>query len=156
MIGYFTDLAEANALIAAKRFETEAWDDIPTDPKKEACLWQAYDRIFYSKEFILPTPAEATVDDMVVLKKGQMEMAYYLALLLASEDRRKGIQAQGTIEAGVVKEKYKEGALNDTPIPPFVRDLLCGYLAGTAPVEFGMENLCRDEEEEVDTDVCDI
>ena len=154
-IGYFGDLAEANAQIAAYRLETEAWDGLPSDAKKEACLNQAYDRLYYSKEFILPTLAEATATELPTLKKAQGEMAYYLALKLG-EDRRKGIQAQGVIEAGVVKETYSEAALKETPIPPFVRDLLCGYLAGTAPVEGGLIDVGRDENYGVDTKVVDL
>jgi hypothetical protein len=152
-IGYFGDLAEANALIAAERLDTDPWDEVPSNPKKEACLLQAFNRIFYSKEFILPTLAEADVDELVVLKKAQAEMAFYLALHASDEDRRKGLQAQATTEAGIVKEKYQQDKLYDTPLPPFVRDLLCAYLAGDPGVEFGVIDLARDENESVHTKV---
>lgn len=155
-IGYFGDLAEASALIAATRLETGDWDDIPTDPKKEACLVQAYDRIYFSKEFILPKLSEATVTELPTLKKAQAEMAYYIAGHSPDEDRRKGLQAQGVQEAGIVKEVYDKDKLYDTPIPPFVRDLLCAYLAGVAPVEFGIVDIGRDENEGVDYDPVDL
>jgi len=154
-IGYFTDLAAATALLLAERMDIEAWSAIPTNAKKESCLLQAYNRIYYSKEFILPTLAEATADDLEKLTRAQAEMAYYLALHAPDEDRRKGLQAQATVEAGVVKEKYDSAKLYDTPIPPFVRDLLCAYSSEVPPTEFGAVDIQRDENESVDTKVDD-
>jgi len=155
-MSYFINLADANAQIAARKFDTAPWDEIPTDAAKLACLAQAYDRIYYSKEFILPTYAEASVADLVVLQKAQIEMAFYLAIHASDEDRRKGLQAQATVGAGIVKETYDKDKLYDTPIPPFVRDLLCAYLAGDPGQEFGAVDLCRDENESVGTKVCDF
>jgi len=152
--GYFTDLAEAQTYFTDERMVTEAWDDVPA-LKKEPLLVHAYNRLYYSKEFILPTLLEATVDELPVLQKAQAEMAYYLALHIADEDRRKGLQAQATVEAGVVKEKYDQAKLYDTPIPPFVRDLLCAYSSEVPPTEFGAVDIQRDENESVDTKVDD-
>ena len=152
-IGYLGDLAEGDALIAAERLDYEAWSDIAVDARREACLLQAFNRIYYSREFVLPTLLEATVAELPVLKRAQCEMAYYLAIHASDEDRRKGIQAQAVKEAGIVKELYDEPRLYDTPIPPFVRDLLCAYLAGVIGVEFGMVDLARDENESVNTKV---
>lgn len=155
-IGYFTDLAEADALIEAERLDADPWTDITTDARREAALLQAFNRIYYSKEFIVPTLAEAEVAELVVLKKAQAEMAFYLAIHASDEDRRKGLQAQATIEAGVVKEKYSDDRLYDTPIPPFVRDLLCAYLAGDEGTHFGAVDLMRDEDYSVNTKVHDF
>jgi hypothetical protein len=156
MIGWLLDLAEAEDYYADERLETGCWDDLGSgsgDGRKEKALRMAYNRLYYSKEFILPTYAEATADDLVVLIKAQCEMAYYLVCHLEDEDRRKGIQAQAVKEAGVVKEKYLETALYDTPIPQFVRDLLCQYLAGDEGTHFGAVDLARDEDESVNTKV---
>lgn len=158
-IGWFVDLGDAEDYFSEERLNTEAWDDLDNDSpylQKDKVLIQAYNRLYYSKEFILPTYDEATADDLVILRKAQGEMAYYLALHIHDEDRRKGLQAQATVEAGVVKEKYAEALLYDTPIPPFVRDLLCGYLAGDEGIVFGAADLCRDEEESVNTKICDF
>lgn len=158
-IGWFFDLAEAEDYFELERLETEAWDDlIESSPtfQKTKVLTNAYNRLYYSKEFILPTYTEATPDDLVVLCKAQGEMAYYLAVHLADEDRRKGLQAQATIEAGVVKEKYDAAKLYDTPIPPFVRDLLCAYSSADPGQHFGAVDLCRDEGESVGTKICDF
>jgi len=154
-IGWFDDLAEAELYFSDERLETEAWDELDNDSplfQKNKVLKQAYNRLYYSKEFILPTYAEADSDDLVILRKANGEMAYYLALQLG-EDRRKGLQAQGVIEAGVVKEKYDSSKLYDTPIPQFIRDLLCQYLAGDEGVHFGAVDLARDEDESVNTKV---
>jgi hypothetical protein len=155
-IGYFTDLAEADTLIQNERLDPDPWTDITVNARREAALLQGYNRIYYSKEFLLPTLTEATAAQLVILKKAQAEMAFYLAIHASDEDRRKGLQAQATVEAGVVKEKYAEALLYDTPIPPFVRDLLCGFQAGEEGIHFGITDLCRDEEEAADTDVCDF
>jgi hypothetical protein len=152
--GWFTDLADANTYFTDERLVTESWDNL-TNAQKQKVLVQAYNRIYYSREFIVPTYLEATADDLIVLRKANGEFAYYLALHLDDEDRRKGLQAQATVEAGVVKEKYKDTALYDTPIPQFVRDLLCGYLAGV-DTNFGAVDLERDEAESVNTKVNDF
>ena len=80
-------------------------------------------------------------------------MAYYLAVHLADEDRRKGIQTQGVTDAGIVKEKYDKDKLNDLPIPPFVDVLLEDFKTEKA---FGMVDVDRDEDESVDTKVDDF
>jgi hypothetical protein len=152
--GWFADLADANTYFTDERLVTESWDNL-TNAQKQKVLVQAYNRIYYSREFIVPTYLEATAADLVVLRKANGEFAYYLALHLDDEDRRKGLQAQATVEAGVVKEKYKDTALYDTPIPQFVRDLLCGYLAGV-DTNFGAVDLERDEAESVNTKVNDF
>jgi hypothetical protein len=153
--GYFTDVAEAQTYFTDERLETSAWDAIAAG-KKPALLMQGYNRIYYSKEFILPTLTEATVDELPVLQKAQAEMSYYLAMHIDDEDRRKGLQAQATTDAGIIKESYDNNKLYDTPIPPFVRDLLCAYLAGDEGIHFGAIDIGRDEEESVNEDVTDF
>jgi len=141
-IGYLT-LAEANTYFTT-RLSSSAWTG--SDATKTAALTTAYDRLFYSGLFDLPTLAEATAEQLVILKKAQCEMAYYLLLHLADEDRRKGLQAQGIIEAGIVKERYSEKDLADLPIPAFVSGLLDDY--STAAADFYVSAVDRDEDEE--------
>jgi hypothetical protein len=154
-IGWFADLAAADALLDLEWMDHDVWTDLPSDAVRTTCLYQSYNRLYYSKEFILPTYADATAADLVVLTKAQAEMAVYLALHINDESRRKGIQAQGVVKAGVVKEDYDKDLLLSTPLPPFVRDLLCAYLAGEDTM-FGAVDLCRDEEESVNTKICDF
>jgi len=158
MIGYFSTLAEAATYFSTERLETSAWDALTTTSTKDektACLTQAFNRIYYSQEFILPKPADATADELVTLKKAQAEMAYYLAEHLADEDTRKGLQAQGVQAAGAVKETYETGSGDKTPIPPAVRDLLTGWWSGT-DVPFHAVDIDRDEDYSVDEDVTDL
>lgn len=150
---WFINLADAEAYFTDERLETEEWDALSATAKPKVVV-QAYNRIYYDIRWTLPTSLEATADELVILRKVNGEMAYYLALHLADEDRRKGIQAQATIEAGVVKEKYDVGRLDEAPVPAVVIAMLAPWL--TLLAEFGAVDLCRDEEESVNTKVCDF
>jgi hypothetical protein len=146
--GWFLDIAEAETYFEDERLETEAWDILTEDStgfQKTKVLKMAYNRIYYDPRWELPTYAEATAEDLVILKKANGEMAYYLAIHLADEDRRKGIQAQGVIEAGIVKEKYSEDMLMSLPVPPFVEALLDAW---STTVNFAVVGARRDEDED--------
>lgn len=145
-IGWFDALATAESYFTSERLETAAWDGLTTDAKKTKALTQAYNRIFYSNLFDVPAYADATAAELVILKKAQAEMAYYLAVHAADEDRRKGIQAQGVVEAGIVKEKYAEGSLADIPIPPIVAGILEDFAVDSD--EFYAQEVDRDEDDE--------
>ena len=147
-IGWFTTVAEADLYFDDERLVTTAWDALAGsgDTQKTKALMQAYNRLYYSGLFELPTYAEASAAQLVVLKKAQAEMAYYLAQHLADEDRRKGLHAQGVTEAGIVKEVYAEANLSDIPIPPLVAGILEDY--SSAPKALYVASVDRDEEEE--------
>lgn len=145
-IGWFDALSTAESYFTAERLNTTAWDALSTDAKKTKALTQAYNRLYYSGLFELPTYAEASAAQLIVLQKAQAEMAYYLAQHLADEDRRKGIQAQGVTEAGIVKETYSEANLSDIPIPPLVAGILVDY--STEGEAFYVSAVDRDEDEE--------
>lgn len=121
MIGYFTDLAEADTYFEDERLESDCWDGFYLLDSgglyNGKALLQAYNRIFYHPDYDLPTPALATAAELVILKKAQAEMAYYLCVHLSDEDRRKGLQAQAVVKAGIVKEDYLETMLLDVPLP---------------------------------------
>jgi hypothetical protein len=146
-IGYLS-VSEAE-LYFATRLSSDAWTSIPADSnfvKKTAALTTAYDRLFYSGLFDLPTFATATAAQLVLLKKAQAEMCLYLLLHLADEDRRKGIQAQGVTQAGIVQEYYSEANLLTLPIPPIVAQLLEDYSTEGEP--FYAVKIDRDEDED--------
>lgn len=128
MSHYFTDVAEADDYFTNERHDTEPWDDLSSSGEKEACLTHAFNRIYYCREYLLPAPSDATAAQLVKLKKANAEMAFYLCIHLRDEDRRKGLQAQGVVSAGVVKEAYDPARLDATPIPQVVRDLLEEWL----------------------------
>jgi len=151
-LGWFNDLADANLYFTNERLETESWDDLtPAATLKPKVVLNAYNRLYYDPRWILPTYVEATADELVILKKINGEMAYYIALHLADEDRRKGIQAQATIEAGVVKEKYDKDKLDEAPVPAVVIAMLDPWLVPLTM--FGAFDLARNEEESVNTKV---
>jgi len=155
-VGWCDDLTDAEDYFTLERFDTECWDDLGSGSAgglKEKALLMAYNRLYNDPRWELPTYAEASAADLVRLRVANCEMAYYLACHLADEDRRKGIQAQGVIEAGVVKEKYSEGWLEKSAVPPFVINTLAPWLIGKT---FGAIDLDRDEDESVDTKVHDF
>src|SRR3972149_9780794 len=133
-IGWLLDLASAESYFEDERLETAAWDALfaldTTGLYAEKALLNAFNRIYYAKKYILPTYAEATAAQLIVLRKAQCEMAYYLAQHLADEDRRKGIQAQGVVKAGIVQEDYDPKWLDRIPVPLFVDRLLSEFKGG--------------------------
>ncbi|MCK4818747.1 hypothetical protein KA005_23445, partial [bacterium] len=123
-IGWFDDLANAKAYFTTERLVTTAWDALVVlgDPTATKAVINAYNRIFYNPKYDVPTYAAATVAQLIVLKKINGEMAYYLAQHMEDEDRRMGLRSQGVTKAGIVKEEYKDEI--KLPIPPLVEDML--------------------------------
>lgn len=128
------------------RFNNAAWAAL-TDPEKTAALKTAYDRLRYCNKFDIPSSPSAT--QKLVLADAQCEMAQYMIIHLADEERRKGLQVQGVVEAGIVKETYDKDSLGKLPIPPIVEEMLeaGGF---TTEKAFGMVDIDRDENKSVD------
>ena len=155
-LGWAT-LAEAQSYFDNERYETALWEATAmTADLRNKALNMAYNRIYYSPDYSVPAAGSETAAQKIRLIKIQSEMAYYLIVHLVgqAEDRRTGLQAQGVIEAGIVKEKYK-GDLMKLPVPPFVEALLedAGF---TTEKAFGMVDIARDEEKSVDEKVDDF
>lgn len=123
-VGWFINLADAEAYFLTERLQTGHWDGLSGDPTKTKAVIQGFNRIYYSSEFTTPLFADASADQLVILRKVNGEMAYYLAEHLEDEDIRKNLQAQAVKKAGVVKEDYSEDMLMDVPVPPWVWDML--------------------------------
>jgi len=153
-IGYYATLAQAELYFEAERLITVAWDALDAlasgDTIKTKALMNAYNRLYYDPRFSLPTLAAATATELVILKKAQAEMAYYLAEHLEDEDSRKGLQAQAVVEAGIMKEKYKPEDLEKIPVPPFVLGLLNPWATNKQIIVAA--ELDRDEELDADED----
>ena len=149
-LGWFDDLAEAKSYFTDERLITTAWDALSDDAAKTKAVKNAYNRIYYSPKYDVPTYTEASAAQLVILKKVNGEMAYYLAQHLEDEDRRKGLQAQAVTKAGIVKEDYNKDDLMSLPVPPFVDALLKDFKTAKT---FGMVDVDRDEDESVDTEV---
>jgi len=152
-LGYFSNLDEAKQYFTNERLITTAWDALSNDATKTKAIKNAYNRIYYSPKYNVPTYAEASAAQLVILKKVNGEMAYYLAQHLEDEDRRKGLQAQAVAQAGIVKESYNKDDLMILPVPPFVDALLKDFKTAKT---FGMVDIDRDKDESVDTKVDDF
>ncbi len=154
-VGWFDDLDDAKAYFTTERLITTSWDDLAEDATKTEGVINGYNRVFYDPRYAVPTYADASAEQLVILKKVNGEIAYYLAQHLDDEDRRKGIQAQATIKAGIVKEDYNPDDLMSLPVPPFVDAILDdgGFLS---EVSFGVVDIDRDENESANTKVDDF
>jgi len=146
MIGWMTDVTEADTYFNTRVSDAE-WRNLD-ETKKEAALTHAYNRINNSPRFSIPAAPAAA--QLVKLKYAQCEMAYYLAYHLDDEDRRKGLQAQGVISAGIAKETYDKDMLSKLPFPPAVEELLEDF---STEVAMSIIPIDRDENEDLDTDV---
>lgn len=147
-IGWFADLTAANTYFTDERLRTDKWDAL-TDANKTKAIKNAYNRIYYSKEFDVPTYAAATTAQLAILSRANAELAYYLIVHQTDEASRRGLQAQGVNEAGIIKEKYDLDKAEKVAIPAEVKDMLedfetIEYMGGTA--------IGRDEDEDLDND----
>ncbi len=84
-----------------------------------------------------------------VMKDAQCEYALFLLEHQPDLDLRMGLQVQGVITAGVVKERYKFDNFVELPIPPIVQSLLAAYDTDR-PIY--MVDIERNEEETVTYD----
>lgn len=150
-LGWCT-LAEAEAYFANERYSTAHWDSIIAigavtgDDFKNKLLNMSYNRIYHRPGVAVPEAGSETAAELVKLIIIQSELAYYFALHLADEDRRKGLHAQGVIEAGIVKEKYEKEHLDRLPFPPIVEELLEEFMTGG----FFAVGIERNEDDDID------
>lgn len=151
-LGWFDDLADAELYFTEERLITTAWDALTEDDTKTKAVKNAYNRIYHSPKYDVPTYADATAAQLIILKIVNGEMAYYLSQHMEDEDRRMGLESQHVTDAGIVKEKYNKDKLDELPVPPFVDALLEeeGFVTKKA---FGIVDVDRDEDESVDTEV---
>ena len=155
-LGWFANLADAKTYFTNERLITTAWDALVVlgDPTATKAVLNAYNRIYHDPRYDVPTYADATAIQLIILKIVNGEMAYYLAQHMEDEDRRMGLRTQGVIKAGIVKEDYKDNSL-EAPVPPLLDAMLedAGFTTGKA---FGMVDVDRDEDESVNTKVDDF
>ena len=128
------------------RYGASAWAAL-INADKTSLLTTAWNRIRSDTRFTIPGTPSA--DQKLILAMAQEETAWYMYIHLADEDRRIGLIAQGVIEAGIVKEKYRN--TGEIPLPPIVVDLLVDFLYAGSPVGGG--DIDRSESSSYDTDV---
>ena len=140
------------------RYAEAGWPAL-SDAQKTAALTTAYDRLRYCDEFSIPT--SPTAAQKAKLADAQCEMAHYMIIHLGDEDRRKGLQAQGVVGAGIVKENYVGHLASDDkmgllklPIPPIVYHILNEFRKYKSPLY--MLDIDRDEDKSVDEDAVDV
>jgi len=73
---------------------------------------------------------------------------------LKDEDRRKGLQAQGVISAGLVKENYDKDSLDKIPMPQEAVDVLVDAFVTHKPLY--QVDVDRREPVGADQDVTDV
>ena len=132
--------AEANTYMGNRLDADGYWTD--EAPDNARALITGYKWLNAGK-YSLPTTATQAVKD------AQCEMALFLLQHQPDIDLRMGLQVQGVISAGVVKEKYKSDNYAELPIPPIVQSLLAAY--DTARPVY-MVDIERNEEESVSYD----
>ncbi len=132
--------ATANAFFNSRIYASDYW--VNGNANNEPALITAYNWLNAGN---YDFPAVATQ----AMKNAQMEYALFLLQHQPDLDLRMGLQAQGVVAAGVVKEKYKDDNYVELPIPPIVQKLIEDYETDR-PVY--LVNLERNEEEGVDYD----
>lgn len=140
-IGWFSGLPDAENYFLLERLVTANWDAL-TNAQKTKAINYSYNRLYHSPLWDLPTYAEADAAALIKLRIINGEMAMYIIIHLYDEDRRKGIQAQGVIEAGIEEEKYWEEYLDKLPVPAAVEDLLVPWISAK---HLHIINIDRDE-----------
>ena len=132
-------VAEADTYLGDRVGVSQYWDAIA---EKAAALVTAYRWLVGSGEFAFPT----TVTQ--IMKDAQCEYALFMIQHQPDIDLRLGLQEQGVIEAGIVKEKYR-GGNPGIPYPPIVQSMLRPF---TTSGPFKLINLERDDNEDVEYD----
>lgn len=132
--------ADANTYMGDRLDAGGYWEDEETDNVR--ALITAY-KWLNSGKYAFPDDATQPMKD------AQCEMALFLLQHQPDIDLRMGLQAQGVIAAGVVKERYKDDNYVELPIPPIVQKLLESYQTDR-PVF--LINLERNENESVSYD----
>lgn len=125
-------LAEANTFFSTRFGADDYWI---SGADKDGALTTAYNWLVGCGKFGFPTTATQAMKD------AQCEMALFLIQHQPDIDLRMGLQAQGVIQAGIVKETYSGKA--KMPIPPLVCDLLTNY-SDSGPIHYA--DIERDEE----------
>lgn len=132
--------AEANTYFDGRVKASDYWTDGASDNKP--ALITAYNWLNAGK-YTFPDTATTT------MKNAQCEMALFLLQHQPDLDLRMGLQVQGVVAAGVVKERYREDNTIELPIPVLIQSMLAGY-DNDRPVY--MVNLERNEEQGVGYD----
>lgn len=129
---------DANIYLEDRLDASEYW---ASGVEKDKALITAYRQLNGCGYFEFPSTSSQ------VMKDAQCEQALFLLIHQKDIDKRKGLQAQGVVSAGIVKEGYDRDMLMKVPIAPIVTQMLEDYSAEGKPLY--ASDLKRDEEEDV-------
>lgn len=144
-------LTAADAFFST-RYGCSAWAPL-TEEDRTALLTTAWNRILYDPRWTIPTSPDAATK--AKLAYAQELTAWYMYTHLADEDRRKGLQAQGVVAAGIVKETYDVASLDKVPLPPDAEAILAALFTTAKPfyvVDIDRKEPCSVDEDVVETD----
>lgn len=110
--------AAANTYFDARLMSSDYWTD-DADNNIPALI-TAYNWLNAGSYSFPATPTQG-------MKDAQCEMAFFLLQHQPDLDLRMGLEVQGVIAAGVVKERYKDDNSVELPIPVLVQKLLKAY-----------------------------
>lgn len=152
-MGTYTDWVSASDADTyfSTRIGAESWEDL-TATQKAARLTTAYNRIYFDPRWTIPATPSAT--EKAKLAFAVEETAWFMHGHMEDEDRRKGLQAQAVISAGIVQESYDKDRAATIPLPPAVEALLDDSF--TTKKSFYAIDIDRREPVGTDQDVTDV
>jgi hypothetical protein len=104
----------AAATFFTTRYGCSAWATIISDDQI-SLLTTAWNRILHDPRWTIPASPGAA--EKAKLAYAQELTAWYMHTHIEDEDRRKGLQAQGVIQSGLVQETYDRDRLDIIPLP---------------------------------------
>jgi hypothetical protein len=111
---------------------------------KESALITAYRQLSMNPSYSFPT---ATTSITTAMKYAQCEQALFLIQFSDEILHRKGLQAQGVVSAGIVKEQYDQNKIDELPICQMAKNMLKSFEVDTG---LAISDLERDETLDVD------
>jgi hypothetical protein len=141
----------AAATFFTTRYGCSAWATL-VSADQISLLTTAWNRILHDSRWTIPASPSAT--EKANLAYAQELTAWYMYVHLKDEDRRKGLQAQGVIAAGLVKENYDKDSLDKIPLPQEAVDVLVDAFVTHKP--FYQVDVDRREPVGADQDVTDV
>jgi len=115
-------IAEAEIYFRTRLGASTFWNNSADKP---AALVTAYKYLINCGLFYFPDTATE------VMKDAQCEMALFLLQHMADMDARKGLQAQGVTQAGIVQESYDKDKAGEMAIPAIVSNMLEEHETGS-------------------------
>lgn len=128
------------------------WAALVIAGTSDKLLTRSWYRILYDPRWTIPASPGAA--DKAKLAYAQEMTAWYMHTHVDDEDRRKGLQAQGVTQAGLVQETYDKDKAATIPLPPEAIGVLNSLFTTKKP--FYAIDIDRREPVGADQDVVNI